>query len=130
MKRKLHLVPRRVSDIDCDRPEVTIRVRTRYGDFVPLRLIVDTAADFTAIPMPLAQRLGLAFSQTDASRGTAAGLLGNVPKYRDSMRVHIAGEEFDRPCDFLEIPAPPAVTAPATPGLRPGRLNPVLGPAG
>ncbi len=44
MKRKLHLVSRRIAGIDCDRPEVTLWVRTRYADYARIRFIVDTTA--------------------------------------------------------------------------------------
>ena len=126
MKHKLRLVPRRVANIDCDRPEITLWVRTRY-DFAPVRFVVDTAADLSALPIPLAQREGIEFAQSEANRGTAAGLVGVADKYLGILRVRILGEEFEWPCDFL---VPPATTGPNPSRPNPGRATPVLGRAG
>ncbi len=100
----------------------------RYLDFIPLTFVVDTASDFSAVPVWLARRKGIDFPRSEASRGVAGGLVGRVEKYLGSIHVAVAGEEFDWPCDFLDSPAPP--TTPRTAGqIRPGEL-PVLGRAG
>ena len=126
MKWRLPLVRRTLGGIDCPRPEVTLWVRSRYGDYAAIQFIVDTASDFTAIPIPQAQREGIAFPQSPAQRGTAGGLLGAVEKYLGALHVRIAGEEFDWPCDFLVLP--PA--GPESPAARQARTAPVLGRAG
>jgi hypothetical protein len=127
MKRKLHLVSRRIAGVDCDRPEVTLWVRTRYDGFARVRFIVDTAADFTAFPISLAEREGIDFPRSESTRGTARGLVGAVEKYLGSFHVRLADEEFDWPCDFL---MPPASSTLETPGQRLARTSPVLGRAG
>ncbi len=128
MKFKLSLDRRTIAGIPCPIPLVTLRVRSRYGDYADLTFVVDTAADFPAIPVWLAQQEGIDFPRSEASRGVAGGLVGRVEKYLGSIHVVIAGEEFDWPCDFLDSPAPPG--APRTSGqIRPGEL-PVLGRAG
>src|SRR6516164_5789197 len=101
MKWRLPLVRRTLGGIDCPRPEVTLWVRSRYGDYAASQFIVDTASDFTAIPIPQAQREGIAFPQSPAQRGTAGGLLGAVEKFLGAIHIQIAGAEFDWPCDFL-----------------------------
>jgi hypothetical protein len=108
MKIKIPLVRYRVSTFPCDRPEVTLWVRTRY-DYIPLRFHIDTGADCSAIPMARARREGIEFPSTPASRGTAASLLGSVDRYLGSLHVRIAGEEFDWPCSFLSPPTTPAL---------------------
>ena len=61
MKWRLPLADRSIGGIDCDRPEVTVWVRSRYGDYAAIQFIVDTASDFTAIPISQAQKEGIAF---------------------------------------------------------------------
>jgi hypothetical protein len=130
MKRRLRLVSRRIANIDCDRPEVTLWVRTRYQDYARVRFIVDTAADFTGLPISLAQLEGIEFSRAVTARGTAGGLVGAVEKYLGTIQVRIAGEEFDWPCDFLELPAQLPAALPQSPRHRQARAVPVLGRAG
>src|SRR5437868_6096830 len=101
MKRKLRLARRRLAGVACDRPEVTLWVRTRYHSFAKVRFVVDTAADFTALPIALAEREGIDFPRSHATRGTARGLVGAVEKYLGSLHIRLADEEFDWPCDFL-----------------------------
>jgi Aspartyl protease len=103
MKFRIPLVFQRVSGFDCPRPEVTLWVSTSYG-FTPLQFIVDTGADFTTIPIPLAQREGIPFTQSASTQGRATGMLGSAEKFRGTLRVRIAGEEDDWPCDFLVSP--------------------------
>jgi hypothetical protein len=101
---------------------VRLRVRDRYGAFVGLLFRVDTQADLTAIPIAVARREGIVFA-TDHP-GTAYGLAGAVEKFRDRLRLLIAGREHEWPCDFVAAPSPP-------PGGRPlPELTPVLGRAG
>jgi hypothetical protein len=126
MKWRLPLVRRTLGGVACDRPEVTLWVRSRYGDYAKIRFVVDTGSDFTAMPIPRAQEEGIAFPQAPAQRGTAGGLLGRVEKYLGSVHVRIGGEEFDWPCDFLVLP--PA--GPETPAASQARTTPVLGRAG
>lgn len=106
MKWKIPLVPRRVGGIVCPRPEVTIRVVSRYG-LSPIRFSFDTAADLTTIPIPLARREGVEFAESEAARGTATGLVGSATRYRGTIRVLVGGEGFEWPCDFL-VPPPSA----------------------
>jgi hypothetical protein len=79
---------------------------------------VDTQADFSAVPMTIAQREGIPYA-TDHP-GEARGLVGTVAKFRDRIRVVIAGQEHDWPCDFVDAPAVPRLP----------ELPPVLGRAG
>src|SRR5216683_1984211 len=127
MKRKLRLVRWVAAGVPCDRPEVTVWVRTRYDGYAKVRFVVDTAADFTALPISVAEREGIDFSRSEATRGTARGLVGAVEKYLGSLHVRLADEEFDWPCDFLMSPAS---STPQTPGQRLPRRLPILGRAG
>jgi hypothetical protein len=74
---------------------VTLDVRTRYGTFAPLFFVVDSGADVSAMPIRLARREGIAFPQTQAVRGIARGMVGEVDKYRGSIHVRASGEVFD-----------------------------------
>jgi hypothetical protein len=79
-----------------------LRVRDRYGAWAPLFFRVDTQADLTTIPIATAQTEGIPF-ETDRP-GTALGLTGSVSKFRDCVRLQIAGREYEWPCDFVESP--------------------------
>jgi hypothetical protein len=122
MKIRLPLVKRKVAGFSCPEPAVRLWVRDQYGAFAALVFRVDTQADFTTIPIPIAQREGIPFSSNHP--GTAYGLVGAVAKFRDRVRLRIAGQEFEWPCDFVTSPTP----------LPEGRslpvLTPVLGRAG
>jgi hypothetical protein len=43
---------------------VTLRVRSRFGDYVSLPFKIDTGADRSAIPIVQAQRAGIHFSRS------------------------------------------------------------------
>jgi hypothetical protein len=47
-KIHLPLVERHLGSISCPRPQVTLWVRTRFGDFVKIPFLVDTGADSVA----------------------------------------------------------------------------------
>src|SRR5260370_40778195 len=83
MKYTIPLVPHRVGNIICARPQVIIRVVSRYG-LSPIRFSCDTGADLTTLPIPLARREGIAFSESESARGTATGLVGSTIRYRGS----------------------------------------------
>jgi hypothetical protein len=86
---------------------------------VDLPFRIDTQADLTTLPIITAQREGIPFA-TDHS-GTAYGLTGAVEKFRDRVRLQIAGREHEWPCDFVASP----------PGVRSlPELSAVLGRAG
>jgi hypothetical protein len=97
-------------------------IQSRFGDFVSIPFTIDSGADFTSIPIPFAQRVGIAFPRTEASRGSSGGLLGLAEHYKGSLRVRVGREEFDWPCLFLQVPAPPQARPPAVLG-RTGFLN-------
>ncbi len=104
---------------------MTLRVRTRYGDYVSCRFIVDTGADFTAIPVTMAEREGIPFSRSQ--QGIAGGLVGEVTKYHGTFRLQLGGVEYEWPCDFLER------VASGSPGNATRQADqhlPVLGRAG
>jgi hypothetical protein len=103
--------------IRCDRPEATLWVRSRYGDFVEIRFVVDTGADLTTIPIFRAERQGIGFRRHQP--GVAAGLVGRAQRYRDEIALLIGGEPFVWPCQFVETPSE----------VR-GSVLPVLGRAG
>jgi hypothetical protein len=92
---------------DC--PLVWLSVRSRYGDFPAVRFSLDPGADASAIPIALARRLGIAFPQDEASRATAAGLVGRADRFRGLLNVQIAGVEYSWPCDFIDAPGPSSV---------------------
>lgn len=119
---RLHLADREVAGISCPFPVVKLRVRDRYGGWVDLLFRVDTQADFTAMPIGLAERKGIPFAT--AHRGIAYGLTGTVEKFRDRVCLRIAGRDHEWPCDFVTPPT----------ALPEGRLRsellPVLGRAG
>jgi hypothetical protein len=81
---------------------VTLFVRDLVGHGVPMHFRVDTAADCTAIPTTSARQAGIPFQKARASEG--AGLVGQVRKYRDTIRIVLAGREHVWPCDFVEVP--------------------------
>jgi hypothetical protein len=122
MKIRIPLSGRAVSGIACPFPEVTLRVRDRYGGLAELPFRIDTAADFSAIPMAFAQREGIPYRQSAPSQ--ARGLAGAVATFRDRIRVVIGGREHEWPCDFVTLPTL------AGPGRAPPELTPVLGRAG
>jgi hypothetical protein len=99
-----------------------LRVRDRYGALAEVEFRVDTQADVTTIPISLAERERLSFARTRP--GTARGISGKVVKYRDRVRVVIAGREHDWPCDFTE----PAIDPESKRPLE--DLPPILGRAG
>jgi hypothetical protein len=128
MKIRIPLCKRQVGSHQCPRPEVMIRVQTRYEDFIPLRFIVDAAADLSAIALPLAKQQGLPFRRSN--QGVVRGLVGAASKFRDSIHVRIAGVQYEWPCDFVEPPHLPSSisTEPLSTGTA--DLLPVLGRAG
>jgi predicted aspartyl protease len=83
MKIDVPYTRRRIGGRERGSPEVTLRVRTRYGDYVACRFIVDTGADFTAIPVSLAEREGIPFSRSQ--HGVAGSLVGQVTKYHSEF---------------------------------------------
>src|SRR5262249_5758189 len=99
MKIRLLLAERTVAGISCPALAVTLRVRDRYGMFTEVLFRVDTQADLTTVPITTAQEEGIPFA-TDQP-GTAYGLAGGVTKYRDRIRLRIAGREYEWPCDFV-----------------------------
>jgi hypothetical protein len=123
MKARLPLMVRRVGGVTYSYPLVMLRVRDRYGLLVSLPFRIDTGADCTAIPTDLARREHLPFQQTQMEM--VGGLVGTTQKFRDRLRVVIAGREHDWPCDFIDVPPPAA-------GRRPDPLLqiPVLGRVG
>jgi Aspartyl protease len=106
MKWKIPLIGRSVGGVACNRPLVTLLVATPYG-LTTVQFWFDTGADVTTIPVPLARDRGIQFPVSEAARGTATGLVGRTTRYRGSVRVLIAGEAFEWPCDFL-VPPPSA----------------------
>jgi hypothetical protein len=122
MKTRLPLADRVVGGIECPWPLVKIRVRDRYGIWVPLTFRVDTQADFTTLPITLARRQGISFRQSVSGR--ARGIAGAIQTYRDNIRILIAGREHEWPCEFVE----PARDDESGQSLA--ELLPVLGRAG
>jgi hypothetical protein len=119
MKVRLPLRERDAGGIACPSPEVTLRVRDRLGAFAPLRFRVDTQSDLSVIPLPLARKEGLHFSEADPV--VVRGLVGTTQAYRGRLRLLIAGREHDWPCHFVLPPPGPGGTA---------LEQPVLGRAG
>jgi len=111
-----------VDGIDCPFPIVRLRVRDRYGMLAELEFRVDSQADFTSIPVPMARRDAIPFSK--AQQRTVIGLVGQTSAYRDRVHIVIAGREHDWPCDFLTQPPP------REPDRLSNDLLPVLGRAG
>lgn len=106
-------------------PEITLLVRTSLGG-VPLRFVVDTGADLTAVPIQRARAERIDISR-DAVQGQATGMHGQtIAKLRDWITFQIAGRRYRWPCDFVLVP--PA----AAPVRRSGHTQPdsVLGRAG
>jgi hypothetical protein len=102
MKRKVRLSRRRTTGGLEDCPMVRVRVFTRYGDLTILPFCIDTGADCSALSIALARRDGIAFPQSEESRGTATGLVGQVQRYRGVLRVRMFGADYAWPCDFLD----------------------------
>lgn len=122
MKARLKLLPRTSDGESCPLPVVVLQVRDRYGAFALLRFRVDTQADVMVIPVSEAEKERIPFTRT--REGIAVGITGKVKKYRNRVRVVIAGREHDWPCDFTES-AIDADTSQRIPDL-----GPVLGRSG
>lgn len=122
MMIRLRLADREVAGISCPFPVVTLYVRDRYGGWVDLLFRVDTQADLTSIPIDTAREEGIPFATNHP--GISYGLTGTVEKFRDRMRLRIAGREHEWPCDFVTSPS----TLPE--GSPRSELLPVLGRAG
>src|SRR5262245_15586412 len=104
MKRKILLTERFVGAVPAPLPRVRILVRTRYGDFVPVRVVLDTGSDCCGLPLGFATAEGIPVPRTPQAHGTAGGLVGSAQRYRGPLAVQIAGEWFIWPCDFLDAP--------------------------
>ncbi len=87
-------------------PLVTLNVRSRYGEFAPIRFCVDSGADLIALPIYLAEEEGIAFSRTEQHRGTVSGIVGSVERYLDVIHIRMFGEDFTWPCSFVESRRP------------------------
>jgi hypothetical protein len=122
MKWRLALVAQEVAGMNCPLPVVTLRVRDRYGGWVPLSFRVDTQADLTTVPITVARREGISFRED--TPGRARGITGSVGKYRDRIRLLIAGQDHSWPCDFVQAAVDPETRRPFPEPL------PVLGRAG
>jgi hypothetical protein len=122
MKIRIPLVKRTVAGFPCPEPVVRLWVRDRYGALAAVVFRVDSQADLTTIPIQVAEREGIPFSSNHL--GTAYGLVGAIPKFRDRVRLRIAGRDHEWPCDFVTSPAPQpdSLSFPV--------LTPVLGRAG
>jgi hypothetical protein len=103
MKVRIPLEERTVAGIDCPFPLVRLRVCDRFGATAAIPFRVDTAADLTAIPIDLARQQAIPFQEQ--VQASVVGLVGRTKKYRDRIRLVIAGREHDWPCDFVEVPA-------------------------
>jgi hypothetical protein len=104
------------------RPVATLWVRTRFGTFASFQFLVDSGADCTSLPLPFAQREGIAVSRNEASRIAVGGLLGSAGGYRGAIQVRIGQVDFEWPCDFLQVPLPPPTRPPGVLG-RAGFLD-------
>jgi hypothetical protein len=102
MKARLELRQRIVDGIACPFPVVRLRVRDKFGALVELDFRVDTQADFSAIPIPTARREAIPFSEEHSS--PAIGLVGETTRFRDRIRLVIAGRTHDWPCNFIDVP--------------------------
>jgi hypothetical protein len=120
MKVRLRLVRRWVDGVACPYPRVVLQVRDRYGMLVPLDFRIDCGADFTAIPLSTAREEKIPYQET--RQGIATGLVGATAKFRDRVKVVIAGEEHEWPCDFVDVP-PPAPGRQTDPLLKVGMLG-------
>lgn len=129
MKFKIPLVPLVKFGIPCPRPEVLLEVRTRDGDFLALRFVVDTGTDITTIPLPRAETYALAFERSEQTRVAFQGSGGAGVGHLGMMVVRLGGREYTWPCCFTVLPQAVASRAPS-PGTR-TRLPPsLLGRAG
>ena len=89
MKVRIPLIPRSSGGIDCPYPLVTLLVRDVVGELIPMRFRVDTGSDCVAMPAAVAQNEGIPFQKVRASQ--AHGLVGTAHKYRDLIRIVLAG---------------------------------------
>jgi hypothetical protein len=85
---------------------VLLAVRNQWAEYTHIPFLVDTGADVSAIPMPLARARAIPFLRDEARRAVARGLVGAVGRYRSLLNVRIFGESFSWPCDFLDTPGP------------------------
>jgi hypothetical protein len=97
-------------------------VADRFGALAPVKFRVDTQADVTTVPANLAEREFIPLKKERP--GIGRGIAGKIKKYRDRIRVVIAGREHSWPCDFTEPAIDPESHRPLP------ELPPVLGRAG
>src|SRR5438552_13821700 len=102
MKIRLKLQDRAVDGLPCPFPVVTLHVRDKHGTLAELDFRVDTQADFTVIPLAIAQRNALSFSEENRRR--VLGLAGEVETFRGRVQIVLAGREHDWPCEFVKLP--------------------------
>lgn len=102
MKRKIHLVQRRVirSTIDSPRPELAIDVMTRVG-YQPVQFVLDTGADLTTIPQANALARQIPFTAS-GRRLAASGVGDRIPSVLGEIQVCVFGRELVWPCVFSE----------------------------
>jgi hypothetical protein len=106
MKRKVRLSRRPPHGTREDCPLAWLWVRDRLGTYAKVRFCLDTGSDVSALPISLARLEQIPFPRDEAARGTAAGLVGSVDRYRGSLTVRIAGIDYTWPCEFLDTTGP------------------------
>jgi len=106
MKIKIPLVRRysRRFGCGCPRAEIVMEVRTRDGDFVSMRFILDTGSDITTISVARARAFDLEFDDAPENEVDITGSTGRGRGYRDAMTARIQGMEFRWPCAFSNLP--------------------------
>ena len=104
MKARYQLTPRTIGGVECPYPGLALQVRDRFGTLATLPFRIDLGAGVSAIPLSTANKEGIAFQKTYKS--IAVGMVGATIKYRDRIRVLIAGKEHLWPCDFIVVPPP------------------------
>lgn len=108
MRIRRQLTPRVIRDrVSVPRPELElhVRIKTERGHaWEPLTFVIDTGADVTSIPIPVATELGIEFDRSDdPSRMSTQH--GGFPGHPGRIKVMVDGHTFDWLCYFTEVAA-------------------------
>jgi hypothetical protein len=107
MKLGIPVVPQVKFGIPCPRPEILLEIRTRTGDFLPIRFILDTGNDITTLAALRAARYDIPFELGESNKVRFQGSTGGGVGYLGAVVVRVFGHEHTWPCCFTEpLPGP------------------------
>lgn len=108
MRIRRQLTPRVIRvGIPVPRPELELHVRVqpdRGPAWEPLTFVIDTGADVSSIPIPVATELGIPFERSADPRRMSTQH-GAFPGHPGRIKVTVDGHTFDWLCYFTEVDA-------------------------